>query len=163
MAVSPSGVGSEAPGICAIACNKVRVRNCNGLSLAGLALGDMSDGRPYFGAVLVGYHQDGQWLYAGKVGSGYNHEGLKSLHAEFMRRKVDACPFANLPTKRPRFGAGMTAGAMREVTWVKPELVCQVRFTEWTDDGMLRHPVFLGLRKDKSAKDVVREAAPIEK
>jgi bifunctional non-homologous end joining protein LigD len=52
----------------------------------------------------------------------------------------------------------MTAGAMREVTWVKPELVAQVRFTEWTDDGLLRHPVFLGLRHDKSAKDVVRES-----
>ena len=53
---------------------------------------------------------------------------------------------------------GMTASAMREVTWVKPDLVCQVRFTEWTDDGLLRHPVFLGLRRDKSAREVVREA-----
>jgi bifunctional non-homologous end joining protein LigD len=50
---------------------------------------------------------------------------------------------------------------MRKVTWVKPELVCQVRFTEWTSDGLLRHPVFLGLRRDKSARDVVRETAPI--
>ena len=50
---------------------------------------------------------------------------------------------------------------MKDVTWVKPELVCQVQFTEWTEEGSLRHPVFLGLRRDKPAKDVVREAAPI--
>jgi bifunctional non-homologous end joining protein LigD len=116
--------------------------------------------RPYFGAILVGYYEKGKLLYAGKVGSGYNHALLKSLYAEFQKRRIADCPFANLPTRRPRFGAGMTAGAMREVTWIAPELVAQVRFTEWTDDGMLRHPVFLGLRRDKAARDVVRETAP---
>jgi bifunctional non-homologous end joining protein LigD len=115
--------------------------------------------RPYFGAILVGYHEGKQLNYAGKVGSGFDHARLKSLYQEFQKRRSDACPFANLSTpRRSRFGPGMTAGAMREVTWVKPELVAQVRFTEWTDDGMLRHPVFLGLREDKSAKDVVRES-----
>jgi bifunctional non-homologous end joining protein LigD len=109
----------------------------------------------------VGYYDGDRLLYAGKVGSGYNHALLKSLHGEFMRRQIDATPFANLPTPRTRFGTGMTAGEMRKVTWIKPELVCQVRFTEWTDDGMLRHPVFLGLRRDKTAREVVREAAPI--
>jgi bifunctional non-homologous end joining protein LigD len=59
--------------------------------------------------------------------------------------------------KRSRFGAGLTAAALRDVTWLEPDLVCQVRFTEWTDDGSLRHPVFLGLRDDKRARDVVRE------
>jgi bifunctional non-homologous end joining protein LigD len=118
--------------------------------------------RPYFGALLVGYYHRGDLIYAGKVGSGYNHALLKSLYGEFQKRRLDACPFANLPTpRRPRFGTGMTAGEMRKVTWVKPELVCQVRFTEWTSDGLLRHPVFLGLRRDKSARDVVRETAPI--
>jgi bifunctional non-homologous end joining protein LigD len=117
--------------------------------------------RPYFGAILVGYYDGDELLYAGKVGSGYNFALLKSLHGEFMKRKRADSPFANLPTSRPRFGTGMTAGEMRKVTWVKPELVCQVRFTEWTDDGMLRHPVFLGLRHDKAAREVVREAAPL--
>jgi bifunctional non-homologous end joining protein LigD len=71
---------------------------------------------------------------------------------------VDKSPFIDLPAaRRNRFGTGMTASAMREVTWLKPELIAQVRFTEWTDDGMLRHPVFLGLRTDKAAKEVVRE------
>ena len=114
--------------------------------------------RPYFGALLVGYYERGKLKYAGKVGSGFDHARLKSLYDEFRKREVATCPFADLPSSsRPRFGSGMTAGVMRTVTWVKPELVAQVRFTEWTDDGMLRHPVFLGLRRDKSARDVVRE------
>jgi len=113
--------------------------------------------RPYIGAILVGTYDQGKLLYAGKVGSGFDHTRLKALHDEFRRREIASCPFANLPTRAPRYGAGMTAGEMRKVTWVKPELVAQVRFTEWTDDGLLRHPVFLGLREDKDAKDVVRE------
>ena len=117
--------------------------------------------RPYFGAILVGYYEGRQLMYAGKVGSGFNHARLKSLYDEFRRREVQTCPFANLPAPRSsRFSPGMTASAMRQVTWVKPELVAQVRFTEWTDDGMLRHPVFLGLRKDKAAREVVRESPP---
>lgn len=115
--------------------------------------------RPHFGAILVGYYDGSVLRYAGKVGSGFDHARLGSLHHEFEQRRIDACPFADLPTRRAsRFGAGMTRSAMREVTWVKPELVCQVRFTEWTEDGMLRHPVFLGLRTDKRAREVVREA-----
>jgi bifunctional non-homologous end joining protein LigD len=114
--------------------------------------------RPHFGAILVGYYDGRELKYAGKVGSGFDHARLKSLHAQFLRRAVDKSPFVDLPAaRRNRFGTGMTASAMREVTWLKPELIAQVRFTEWTDDGMLRHPVFLGLRADKTAKEVVRE------
>ena len=117
--------------------------------------------RPYFGALLVGYYDGGKLNYAGKVGSGFDYARLKSLYDDFKKREMDECPFANLPAPRgSRFSPGMTASAMREVTWIKPELVAQVRFTEWTDDGMLRHPVFLGLRRDKLAKEVVREAPP---
>lgn len=117
--------------------------------------------RPYFGALLVGYYEGGKLMYAGKVGSGYSHARLQELHASMMKRNASECPFVNLPTPRTsRFGGGMTRGEMRTVTWVKPELVAQVRFTEWTGDGMLRHPVFLGLRKDKTAREVVREAGP---
>lgn len=117
--------------------------------------------RPYFGALLVGYYEKGKLRYAGKVGSGYSHARLQELHATMMKRRAEECPFVNLPTPRTsRFGGGMTRGEMRHVTWVKPELVAQVRFTEWTGDGMLRHPVFLGLRNDKAAGDVVRETGP---
>jgi bifunctional non-homologous end joining protein LigD len=114
--------------------------------------------RPYFGALLVGYYRDGELHYAGKVGSGFNHAKLASLHREFLKRRVDDCPFVDLPSpKRSRFGGGMTRGMMKQVTWVRPELVAQVQFTEWTEDGSLRHPVFLGLRRDKAAREVVRE------
>jgi bifunctional non-homologous end joining protein LigD len=117
--------------------------------------------RPHFGAILVGYYVEDKLLYAGKVGTGFDHATLKELHALFLRRKREACPFANLPMeRRPRFGRGMTAGEMRKVTWLKPELVAQIRFAEWTNDGVLRQPVFLGLRKDKAARDVRREPGP---
>jgi bifunctional non-homologous end joining protein LigD len=117
--------------------------------------------RTHFGAILVGYHDGKKLLYAGKVGTGFDGALLASLHREFMQRKTSRCPFANLPQPRkPRFGLGMTARAMKDVTWIKPELVAQVRFAEWTDDGLLRQPVFLGLRRDKPAREVVREAPP---
>ncbi len=114
--------------------------------------------RSYFGALLVGYYEGKQLRYAGKVGSGFDYARLKSLHAKLQRRRIGTCPFADLPqTRRSRFGTGMTASVMRGVTWVRPELAAQVRFTEWTEDGLLRHPVFLGLRTDKAAHEVVRE------
>lgn len=116
--------------------------------------------RAYFGALLVGYYEGKQLHYAGKVGTGFDYARLRSLSAAMQGRRVEACPFVDLPTPRTsRFGGGMTAGMMRTVTWVRPELVAQVRFTEWTDDGMLRHPVFLGLRTDKAAREVVRETS----
>lgn len=115
--------------------------------------------RQYFGAILVGYYEGGKLLYAGKVGTGFDFALLRSLHGEFTKRQQDACPFANLPMpRRPRFGQGMTRSEMAKVTWLKPDLVAQIRFGEWTDDAILRQPVFLGLRKDKKPKDVRREA-----
>lgn len=119
--------------------------------------------RTYFGALLIGYYAGKQLMYAGKVGTGFDQRKLAELYALFRSRKRTECPFANLPaTNRPRFGQPMNAAAMRRVHWLKPELVCQVRFAEWTEGGNLRHPVFLGLRKDKAAKDVVREAGAAE-
>ncbi|MEO6244662.1 MAG: non-homologous end-joining DNA ligase [Opitutaceae bacterium] len=114
--------------------------------------------REYFGAILVGYYRAGKLIYAGKIGTGFDRARLSALHAKFLRRARTGCPFANLPLAgSPRFGAGMTASAMKSVTWLKPGLVVQVRFAEWTADGLLRQPVFLGERSDKNAKDVHRE------
>lgn len=117
--------------------------------------------REFFGAILVGYFEKGKLMYAGKVGTGFDRATLQSLHAAFLQRPRATCPFANLPlARKSRFGTGMTAGEMRKVTWMRPDLVAQVRFAEWTDDGLLRQPVFLGLRRDKPAKQVRREAGP---
>ncbi|MFT3781959.1 MAG: non-homologous end-joining DNA ligase [Nibricoccus sp.] len=114
--------------------------------------------RPYFGAILVGYYEGSKLMYAGKVGTGFDHNLLKSLHGLFLKIQREDCPFKNLPLeRRSRFGQGMTRREMASVTWLEPKLVAQIKFGEWTDDGMLRQPVFLGLRKDKPAHQVRRE------
>jgi bifunctional non-homologous end joining protein LigD len=118
-------------------------------------------GRSYFGALLVGYYENGKLRYAGKVGAGFNGASLAALHREFEKKRIPSSPFADLPRGRSRWGTGMTAAVMKTVSWIRPELVCQVRFSEWTEDGSLRQPVFLGLRRDKPAGEVVREAAPV--
>lgn len=120
------------------------------------------ESRIAFGAILVGYYQEGKLLYAGKVGTGFDHETLRTLHADFEKHRRPTCPFANLPmTRRSRFGTGMTAAEMKKVSWLKPQCVAQVRFAEWTQDGLLRQPVFLGLRTDKSPRSVRREAGAV--
>ncbi|HYD84498.1 MAG TPA: ATP-dependent DNA ligase, partial [Opitutus sp.] len=96
--------------------------------------------------------------FAGKVGTGFNTKLLGTLHAKFRKIAVDTCPFADLPEKRrARYGQGMTPAEMRRCHWVKPVLVAQIKFAEWTRDDRLRQPVFLGLREDKAAREVARE------
>ena len=116
--------------------------------------------RQHFGAVLVGYYEKKKFLFAGKVGTGFNTKSLASLHKKFKSEKRDDCPFADLPSKQDgQWVQGITPSMMRQITWVNPVFVCQVKFAEWTRDGKLRQPVFLGLREDKKATQVVREAA----
>lgn len=114
--------------------------------------------RQYFGSIVVGYRHQKKWIYAGKVGTGFDRRTLSELHARFQKLKTRDCPFANLPLDhRSRFGTGMTAAEMRTVTWLKPKLVAQIKFAEWTREGLLRQPVYLGLRKDKTANAIGRE------
>ena len=113
-------------------------------------------GRLHFGAILVGYYDKGKLIFASKVGTGFNEKSLTSLYRTFQKLRRADCPFANLPEKRGTSG-GLTAGEMTRCSWVEPKLVCQIAFTEWTRDGHLRHPVFLGLREDKSHNEVIKE------
>jgi bifunctional non-homologous end joining protein LigD len=114
--------------------------------------------RSYFGSVLVGYYEAGKLKFAGKVGTGFNEKLLASLYKQFEAIRITQCPFVDLPSKSAgRWSQGITPSQMKKCTWVKPELVCQVKFSEWTRDNRLRQPVFLGLRKDKAAEEVVRE------
>jgi len=116
--------------------------------------------RSHFGALLVGYHEGDRLLFAAKVGTGFNFKLLSSLHQRFQSLIQKDCPFANLPERLPNSGAaGLTAGEMRRCTWLKPVLVFQIRFAEWTRDHHLRQPAFLGLREDKRPEEVVREKA----
>ncbi len=120
---------------------------------------DPRGSRSHFGALLVGYYEGGRLVFAAKVGTGFDQKLLGSLYRRFQPLVRSDCPFANLPEKRGsgRFGAGLAAAEMRRCTWLEPRLVCEVRFAEWTRDHHLRQPAFLGLREDKSPKDVVRE------
>ncbi len=114
--------------------------------------------RLHFGALLVGIYAKGKLNFCGKVGTGFNQTLLRDLHRQFKQLAAEKCPFANLPEKRPgRYGQGITPTVMKRCHWVRPELVCQIKFGEWTRDEKLRQPVFLGLREDKSAKDVNHE------
>lgn len=99
-----------------------------------------------FGALLIGYYDEGTLRYAGKVGTGYDDQMLRRLSKRFAqgKRRSPAFDAGNLPHKN--------------VHWLTPKLVAEVGFTEWTGDSKLRHPRFLGLRRDKKAKDVVRES-----
>ncbi len=101
--------------------------------------------RTGFGALLLGYHdQDGHLRYAGKVGTGFDDATLRSLRAELTGLEQATSPFDEaIPERRAR--------------WVRPELVVQVGFQEWSDAGRLRHPRYQGLRPDKDPADVVRE------
>jgi bifunctional non-homologous end joining protein LigD len=100
--------------------------------------------RTDLGALLVGYYEGGRLRYAGKVGTGFTQATLRELAAKLDGLRRDDSPFAD-PVKE------------RNVTWVQPRLVGQVGFGEWTRDGRLRHPRFLGLREDKAPEEVVRE------
>ncbi|MDB6063973.1 MAG: polymerase LigD, ligase domain protein [Pedosphaera sp.] len=114
--------------------------------------------RILFGAILVGYYEAGKLMFASKVGTGFDREMLEMLYAKFQKLIRRDCPFANLPTKRSGSGSlGLSAAQMKNCTWLEPRLVCQIRFSEWTRDGHLRQPVFLGLREDKDPREVIRE------
>jgi bifunctional non-homologous end joining protein LigD len=114
--------------------------------------------RRHFGALLVGYQAKEGLHFAGKVGTGFNDKMLENLHTQFIKLAIPRCPFANLPEpKAGRYSQGITAAEMKRCHWVKPKLVCQVKFSEWTQDGKLRQPAFLGLRSDKDSKMVIRE------
>ena len=117
-----------------------------------------SGGRKHFGAVLTGVYKNGKFIFTGKVGTGFNDTLLRTLMDQFRKLEIQECPFQNLPEMTAgRYGAGLTRAEMKRCHWLKPNLVCQVRFSEWTRDGKLRQPVFLGLREDKSASEVKRE------
>lgn len=117
--------------------------------------------RQHFGALLVGYYAGETFHFAGKVGTGFDQAWLKRLHQQFQKLRVETVPFADLQKKSRagRWGQGLTSAELRQCGWVRPELVCQVRFAEWTEQGLLRQPVFLGLREDQAPRDVKRETA----
>ena len=102
------------------------------------------------GALLLGYHEPagGPLRFAGRVGTGFTQAELARLAARVAPLETEVCPFDPVPPP---------AELRRGPTWLRPELVAEVEFGEWTGDGRLRHPSYLGLRADKDPADVVRE------
>ncbi|MGH7747519.1 MAG: non-homologous end-joining DNA ligase [Candidatus Dormibacteria bacterium] len=121
---------------------KFKCSNRQELVIGGFT--DPAGSRVGFGALLAGYHEDGRLRYAGKVGTGYDVATLLSLRRRLDELEQPAPPFADPPREHG-------------VHWVRPELVAEVGFSEWTTDGRLRHPRFVGLRLDKPPAEVVRE------
>ncbi len=109
-----------------------------------LGFTEPSGSRKHFGSILLGYYKDGELHYAGNCGTGFNELTLASLYKKASAYFTKRSPFK-------------TEVIRKKVQWIRPKLVCQVRFTEWTRAGSLRHPVYLGLRTDKKASQVTRE------
>jgi bifunctional non-homologous end joining protein LigD len=135
---------------------KVKVRNVQEFVVGGWMPGERSRAST-FGALLVGYHdppaegtddRPGPLRYAGRVGTGFTDVALRATLADLESRSVDVCPFDPTPP----------SDVVRRARWVRPDLVVQVAFGEWTADGVLRHPSHLGRRTDKPAAEVGRQA-----
>jgi bifunctional non-homologous end joining protein LigD len=113
-----------------------------------------------FDALIIGFYEGSKLMYAARTRNGFTPALRAELFKKLKPLKIPNCPFANLPEKRSgRWGAGLTAAKMAECRWLKPILVGQFEFVEWTEGNHLRHTKFIALRDDKKAKDVRREAA----
>ena len=121
-------------------------------------IGGYTRGPTTFDALVFGYYEGNKLLYASRTRNGFTPATRASLVKKFKGLEIDDCPFANLPEEKGgRWGQGLTKAKMAEVQWLKPVLVGQFEFLEWTGDNHLRHSKFVGLREDKKAKDVRRE------
>jgi ATP-dependent DNA ligase len=111
---------------------------------------------PTFDALIVGYYEGERLLYAAKVRNGFVPQVRREVATKLKGLEINEYPFANLP-ERKRTQWALTKEEMKNCVWLKPELVVQIEFTEWTPDGHLRHSKFVGLREDKEVRNVVRE------
>jgi len=121
---------------------KLKVLNEQEFVIAGFTAGE----RDYFGALVLGFRENGKLRHAGQVGTGFDQKLMKVIHDRLQPLIIKSSPLDPKPK-------------IKDVTWVRPEIVCQIRFLEWTQEGMLRAPVFVGLRDDKLPTEVVREAS----
>ena len=121
-------------------------------------IGGYTGGTKTFDALIFGYFDGDELIYVARTRNGFTPVTRAQLFRRFKGLEINECPFANLPEPRSgRWGQGLTKAKMAECQWLKPELVGQFEFLEWTADNHLRHSKFVGLREDKKARDVVRE------
>jgi bifunctional non-homologous end joining protein LigD len=121
-------------------------------------IGGYTRGTKTFDALVFGYYEGDKLIYVARTRNGFTPVTRAQLFRKFKGLEIDECPFANLPeAKSGRWGQGLTKAKMAAVQWLKPVLVGQFEFLEWTADNHLRHSKFVGLREDKKAREVVRE------
>jgi bifunctional non-homologous end joining protein LigD len=122
---------------------KMKVNQRQEVVIAGFT--QPRNARQYFGALMLGVYKGGELVYIGHSGSGFNTKTLADTYKKLQPLVTDKCPFKKCPKSN------------MPVTWVKPKLVCEIKFSEWTRDGIARHPIFMGLREDKAAGEVTME------
>ncbi|WP_162601770.1 RNA ligase family protein [Occallatibacter savannae] len=121
-------------------------------------IGGFTPGSNGVDALVVGFYEGRSLLYAARVRSGLVPATRRDLYARLKSRVIPDCPFRNLPeAKSGRWGQGLTAAKMKQCIWVRPELVANFEFLEWTDSNHVRHIKFVALRDDKDPRQVVRE------
>jgi bifunctional non-homologous end joining protein LigD len=132
---------------------KMRVNRGQELVIGGYTLGTKT-----FDALVIGYYDGDDLIYASRTRNGFTPAIRQRLYKMFKPLEIATCPFVNLPEARSgRWGVGLTKAKMADCRWLKPVLVGQFEFVEWTPDNHLRHTRFVGLRDDKNARDVRRE------
>lgn len=141
------------PGLRSGAWMKMRVNRGQEFVIGGYTRGTQT-----FDALVFGYYEGKDLIYAARTRNGFTPVTRAQLFRRFKGLEIDQCPFVNLPeTKSGRWGQGLTKAKMAECQWLKPVLVGQFEFLEWTADSHLRHSRFIGLREDKRPNQVVRE------
>ena len=123
-----------------------------------LVIGGYTPTGKNFDALIFGYYQGNKLMYAARTRNGFTPSLREKLFRQFKDLEIPQCPFANLPAARSgRWGEGLTAQKMNKCRWLKPLLVGQFEFLEWTPDRHLRHTRFIGLREGKKPCEVVIE------
>jgi DNA ligase D-like protein (predicted ligase) len=141
------------PGLRSGAWQKMRINQGQEFVIGGYTVGTTT-----FDALIFGYYEDNRLIYAARTRNGFTPALRQQLFKMFRDLDMKECPFANLPEATSgRWGAGLTAKKMKDCRWLKPVLVGQFEFLEWTGENHLRHTKFIGLREDKPARDVRRE------
>jgi DNA ligase D-like protein (predicted ligase) len=123
-----------------------------------LVIGGYKPGSNGFEYLLVGYYEGKELIFIAKIRNGFTPMLRRRVSQKFARLRTAECPFANLPERaNARRGEAITADVMKKIQWLRPKLVAQIEFTEWTKGNHLRHSEFVALRDDKKAQEVVKE------
>jgi DNA ligase D-like protein (predicted ligase) len=141
------------PGLRTGAWQKMRINRGQEFVIGGYTVGTTT-----FDALIFGYYEGDRLMYAGRTRNGFTPVVRQQLFKAFRGLQIKSCPFVNLPEARSgRWGSGLTAAKMKDCRLLKPLLVAQIDFLEWTADNHPRHAKFVALRQDKPARQVVRE------